>query len=98
MQSYKLEPRYPTNEMPGRCIKCLAEHELNICLMGLLSENEDIDGEELKRKFEILVAFLKSPEAKTLRNESERYLSEGKKVTVKLSLSDGKPRYELELS
>lgn len=31
-------------------------------------------------------------------DESEKYLAEGKKVTLKLSLADGKPKYELEVS
>ena len=35
---------------------------------------------------------------KKLREESEKYLSDGKKVTVKLLLTDGKPKYELEVS
>ena len=96
MNSFNLEPRYSTNQIPGKCIKCLAEQELNNCIMELLSgKGED---KELEQKFEMLVAFLKSPESQKLRDESEKCLADGKKVTLKLSITDGKPKYELEVS
>ena len=78
MESYELEPRYSTNEIPGRCLKCLGEHELNSCLMDLL-KNEPYDENDVK-KFETLVTFLKSPEMEHLRAKSEKLLSEGKQV------------------
>ena len=93
MESFDLEPRYSTNEISGKCLKCLSEQELNNCLMQLLREegmNEDV-----QRKYEALVAFLQSPESKQLRVESERYLSEGKQVSVRISNNEGKPKYEL---
>ena len=96
MDSFDLEPRYSTSEIPGKCIKCLAEQELNNCLMELLRGEED--DKELEDKFETLVTLLKSPESKKLRDESEKYLADGKKVTLKLSRADGKPKYELEIS
>ena len=46
----------------------------------------------------MLVAFLKSPESQKLRDESERYLAEGKQVTVRISFADGKPKYELKVN
>jgi hypothetical protein len=95
MESLDLEPRYSTNEVPGKCIKCLAEQELYNCVRGLL--REEGDNEELKRRFEMLASFLKSPESRKLRDEAERYLAEGKKVILKLSVDDGKPKYELNL-
>jgi hypothetical protein len=36
MQSFDLEPRYSNGEFPGKCIKCLAEQELDSCLRELL--------------------------------------------------------------
>lgn len=95
MDSYELEPNYSTNEVPGRCIKCLGEHELNNCLMQMLRE-EDID-KETQRKYEALVEFLRSPESERLRIESERYLAEGKKVTVTIGSEKGKPVYGLKI-
>jgi hypothetical protein len=95
MDSFNLEPKYSTKEIPGKCLKCLAEHELNNCLMLLL--REEGEDEEVKHKFEALVAFLQSPESKHLRDESERYLAEGKKVSLKISTSNGKPEYILKI-
>jgi len=95
MDSFDLEPRYSTKEIPGKCLKCLAEQELNNCLRVLLiGEGED---KELQQKYEMLVSFLKSPESRKLRDESEKYLAEGKKVTLRLSFANGKPKYELEI-
>ena len=93
MDSFDLEPRYSTNEISGKCLKCLSEQELNSCLMQLL--REEVINEDTQHKYEALVNFLKSPEFKTLRVESEKYLSEGKKVSVKISKNEGQPKYEL---
>ena len=95
MDSFGFEPRYSTSQIPGKCIKCLAEQELNNCLLELLS-GEEAD-QKLQQRFEILVAFLKSPESRKLRDESEKYLAEGKKVTVKINFETGKPKYELKI-
>jgi hypothetical protein len=43
------------------------------------------------------MTFLRSPAARELIDESEKLLSEGKKVNVKLYITDDKPRYELEI-
>ena len=96
MDSFDLEPKYSTSQIPGKCIKCLAEQELNNCLLELLrGEGEE---NELQQRFEMLLAFLKSPESQKLRDESEKYLAEGKKVALKLSLTDGMPKYDLEIN
>ena len=95
MEPIKFDPRYSTSKVPGRCIKCLAEQELNNCLLKLL--RAEGDDEELARRFEILVTFLKSPEAQRLRADSERYLSEGKEVNVRIDFVDGEPKYILEV-
>jgi hypothetical protein len=94
VEPINLEPRYSSKDIPGKCIKCLAEKELNDCLMALLRG----EGKELQQRFEALVSFLKSPESQRLRDESERYLSEGKQVSVRIYFADGKPKYELKVS
>jgi hypothetical protein len=96
MEPIKLDPRYSTKEIPGKCIKCLAEQELNNCLLELLRGSEGQG--ELEQRFEALVSFLQSPEAKELLDESERYLAEGKKVTVDIHFEAGKPVYELKVN
>ncbi len=92
-ESFDLEPRYSTNEISGKCLKCLSEHELNSCLMLLLRE-EGID-KNIQSKYESLVKFLESPESERLRIESEKYLAEGKQVSVKISINKGRPKYDL---
>jgi hypothetical protein len=96
MKPIKLDPRYSTKEIPGKCIKCLAEQELNNCLLELLRGGEGQG--ELEQRFEALVSFLQSPEAKELLDESERYLAQGKKVTVDIHFEAGKPVYELKVN
>ena len=95
MKSFELEPRYSTKEIPGKCLKCLAEHELNNCLMLLL--REEGEDEETQQRFEALLSFLKSPDSKRLRDESERYLSEGKQVSLMINYKSGKPEYKLKI-
>ncbi|HEY79191.1 MAG TPA: hypothetical protein G4O09_08780 [Dehalococcoidia bacterium] len=95
METIDLSPRYSTKDIPGKCIKCLAEQELNNCLRVLLTDEED--NKETQQRFEMLVSFLKSPESKKLRDESERFLAEGKQVTLKIHLEDDKSDYELEV-
>lgn len=94
MEPIDLEPKYSTNEIPGKCIKCLGEQELNICLKQLLSDDQTGD---TQRKYEALVTFLQSSDSQKLRAESERYLSEGKEVTVKIYFVNGKPKYKLQV-
>jgi len=95
METIDLEPMYSTSDIPGRCVKCLAEQKLNNCLFELL--RGEGDEKELVQRFETLVSFLKSPESRKLRAESERYLSEGKEVTVRIHFVDGKPKYDLKV-
>ena len=95
MEPIKIEPRYSTREIPGKCIKCLAEQELNNCLLELLRTEDENKG--LEHRFETLVSFLKSPEAIRLRDEAEKRLAEGKKVTLKIDFETGEPKYELKV-
>jgi len=96
MEPINLDPRYSTRDIPGKCIKCLAEQELNNCLRELL--RGEVENKELQQRFEMLVSFLKSPESQGLRDESERYLAEGKQVTVRIYFKSRKLEYELKVS
>jgi len=95
MQPFDLEPKYPDNEIPGKCIKCLAEQELDTCLRELLKGESE--NKEMQQRYEMLLAFLKSPESQRLRDESEKYLAEGREVVLRLSFANGKPKYELNI-
>ena len=94
-EAFELEPQYSTNEISGKCLKCLGEAELNFCLRELLrDESED---EEIKRRYELIVGFLTSPDFEPLRRESGRLLSDGKRVAVRLEsdAATGRSRYTL---
>jgi hypothetical protein len=91
----ELEPRYSTREIPGRCIKCLAEEQYRDCLRQLLKGGDE--SKELKEAYEALVSLLKSPQLQKLRDESERYLAEGRDVKVVVHLGEGEPRYEIKV-
>jgi len=78
MEPINLEPRFSTNEIPSKCIKCLAEQELGNCLMELLKGKGR--NKNLEQRFEALVSFLRSPESKSLRDESEKYLAGGRRL------------------
>ena len=95
MEPIDLSPKYSTKDIPGKCIKCLAEQELNSCLRVLLTDEKD--NEEVQQRFEMLLSFLKSPESKKIRDESERFLAEGRQVTLKIHFEDDKPSYELKV-
>ena len=95
MEPIDLNPRYSTSDIPGKCIKCLAEQELNSCLRVLLTDEED--NKEVEQRFEMLVSFLKSAESKKLRDESERLLADGRQITLKIHFDDDKPSYELKV-
>ena len=96
MGTINLDPRHSTREVPGKCIKCLAEQELEKCLLELLrGEGGNM---ELAQRFEMLVSFLQSPDSQRLRDESEELLAAGKQVTLKISFDNGKPKYELKVN
>lgn len=95
MEPIDLNPRYSTKDIPGKCLKCLAEQELSSCLRVLLTDEKG--NEEVQQRFEMLLSFLKSPESKKLRDESERFLAEGRQVTLKIHFEDDKPSYELKV-
>jgi hypothetical protein len=92
----ELGPRYSTREIPGKCIKCLAEEQSRDCLRQLLKGGSE--NKELEETYEALVSLLKSPELQKLRDESEKHLAEGRDVKVVLHLGEGEPRYELRVS
>jgi hypothetical protein len=95
VRDIELTPGYSTREIPGKCLKCLADQEYTECLRALLGG--DTDNQDMRRTYEALVSFLQSPDMKRLRDESEQLLSDGRKVTVSIRFEDGKPRYELKI-
>jgi hypothetical protein len=95
MESIDLTPRYSTNDVPGRCIKCLAEEKLFSCMRELFADETDIS--KLQQRYELLYAFLESSELQKLCDETEKCLSEGKEVNVRIYLENDRPKYELKI-
>ena len=95
MEPIDLNPRYSSKNIPGKCINCLAEQELNSCLRVLLTDEND--NKEVQQRFEMLLSFLKSPQSKKLRDESEKFLAEGRQVILKIHFEDDKPSYKLKV-
>jgi hypothetical protein len=95
MESIDLTPRYSTNDVPGRCIKCMAEEKLFSCMRELFEDEKDTF--KLQKRYKILYSFLESPELQKLCDETEKCLSEGKEVNVRIYLENGKPKYELKI-
>jgi hypothetical protein len=93
LKQIDLQPRYSTRDIPGHCLKCLAEEKLFDCMRQLL--RDEGDSEELVQRYEMLYSFLKSQESQQLRGESEKLLADGKEVSIRIFLEAGKPRYEL---
>ena len=93
MDKIELKPGYSTVEIPGKCLKCLAEQEYGDCLRELLKGQEG--KKEVEERFEALVSLLKSPELPKLRDESEKCLADGKQVKLVIHLREGKPKYEI---
>ena len=93
MDNFELEPNYTSNEVPGKCLKCLAEKELNNCLFSLLDQKTS--DRELQQRYKALLALLQSPDLERLRSEAERLLSEGKQVKVKVDYYEGKIKCDL---
>ena len=95
MKDIELKPSYTTVNIPGKCLKCLAEQEYGDCLRKLMKGEE---GEsELKKRFEAMTSLLKSPDLIKLRDQCEKYLADGKKVSLAIHADDDKPKYEIKI-
>ena len=94
MKEIELEPKYSTFEIPGHCLKCLAEHEYSTCLRALL--RDEPDNEETIEKFEAMLSLLKSAELKELRDKTESFLADGKQVKLILRIDKDATTYKIE--
>jgi hypothetical protein len=96
MERIELEPAYSTVKLPGKCVKCLAEQEYGDCLRQLL-KGEDAK-KELEERFEAILSLLKSSELKSLRDEAEKQLANGKKVKLIIERNEeNEPKYSIEV-
>jgi hypothetical protein len=96
MDKIELEPAYSTIKLPGKCVKCLAEQQYGDCLKQLL-KGEDAK-KEIEERFEAILSLLKSPELSDLREKTEQYLADGKRVKLIIDRNiEDKPEYRIEV-
>jgi hypothetical protein len=96
MEKIELEPAYSTVNLPGKCVKCLAEQQYGDCLRQLL--RDEGSEHEMEEKFEAVLSLLKSPELISLRDEAEKQLANGKRVKLIIERNkDNEPEYRIEV-
>jgi hypothetical protein len=93
MEPIELTPKYTSLDVSGKCLRCLAAKEANDCLYNFL--DGEVADEDLLQRFKLLAAFYNSQDLQKLIDQSEKYLSDGKMVSVKLMDINGKLSYEL---
>ena len=78
------------------CIETVAKREHAAVLKQLLTPGKG--NKELEEKLEILRLFLERADLRQLRSESERQLTEGKRVRFLVYLEEGMPKYEMHVT
>ncbi|RPJ63474.1 MAG: hypothetical protein EHM12_02190 [Dehalococcoidia bacterium] len=80
----------------SHCIHTVAKKEYNDVLRRLLSVNSG--RKKLEEKLELLIIILKDMDFQQLRQESEKYLVEGKNVKFIFHLENGSLEYEMSVT
>jgi hypothetical protein len=80
---------------------------LDLCIEGTARQEYKKSADEymrkgqkdrkLEEKIELLRIFLETTDFRKLRAESEKHLTEGKKVTFIVASEKGKPKYEMKI-
>ena len=78
------------------CIETVAKREHAAVLKQLLTPGKG--NKELEEKLEILRLFLERADLRQLRSESERQLTEGKRVRFLVYLEEDMPKYEMHVT
>jgi hypothetical protein len=79
----------------SHCIETVAKKEYQKVLNRLL---EGAGSEELEQAAELLRLFLETTDFRKLRTESERHLTEGKRVKFIIYLDDGVSKYSMQVT
>lgn len=79
----------------SHCIETVAKREYQEAVSRLL---EGAGNEEFEQTAELLRIFLETMDFRKLRMESERHLTEGKKVKFVVYLDEGVPRYTMQVT
>jgi len=75
------------------CIETVTKREYDETLRCLLAAREG--DQELEKRLELLSIFLETVDLKKLRQESEKYLVQGRKVKFVFRLEGQTPEYEM---
>ncbi|HEY31800.1 MAG TPA: hypothetical protein G4O10_01695 [Dehalococcoidia bacterium] len=78
------------------CIETVAKREYEKVSKALLTAAKR--DEELEQKVETLRLFLENMDFRKLRSESEKHILNGKIVKFIISLDNGRPKYEMQVS
>lgn len=76
------------------CVETVAKREYAEITRQLLVGEGDAN---LQEKAELLGAFLRTADFRKLRQESERFLVEGKEVKFVIYVEDGTPKYDMRV-
>lgn len=78
----------------SHCIETVAKKEHQRIVNKLL---EGTGNGEIEERAELLRKFLETADFKKLRQESERYLTQGRKVKFIIGLEEGEPNYSMQV-
>ena len=79
----------------SHCIETVAKREYEETVKKLIADEAD---EGLQQRVELLRMFLERMDFKKLRQESEKYLTEGERVKFLVYLEGGAPKYDLRVT
>ncbi len=79
----------------SQCIETVAKREYWRSVEEYLKAKKG--DKDLEQRIELLKAFLETVDFKALRSQSERYLTEGKRVTFTVSSKDGKSCHRMSV-
>jgi len=80
------------------CIETKAKKEYDAAVQKVLAGAPESESNELEEKLETLRLFLETADFKTLRAESEKHLTAGKKVSFLVYLDNGAPGYDMKVT
>jgi hypothetical protein len=80
----------------SHCIETVAKNEYRETMAKLLASGEG--DENLQQKLELLRVFLETTDFPSLRKESEKHLTQGKKVKFVVYLQEGNLKYDMRVT
>lgn len=80
----------------SHCIETVAKREYRKAIAKLLVVPKE--NNELEQRIELLRTFLETMDFRKLRQESEKYLEEGRTVKFIFYLENGAPKYEMTVT